>query len=81
MTGNEVGAQITNILTVEPNLNGDSGFSIEDEWANYFTRQQLLSDIVSGQMHPDDLLDCIGDGGHNVDAYIDGVEWALQPLL
>lgn len=81
MANQDIGSHLTNILTVEPILDGGSGFSVEDEWRNYFQRQNLLFDIVNGTMHPDDLLDAVSTHGHDVDAYIDGVEYGLQPFL
>lgn len=81
MLSHDAGSKITNCLTIEPVLDGESGFSIEDEWKNYFQRQNLLSDIINGTMHPDDLLDAVGTHGHDVDGYIDGVEMALRPFL
>lgn len=35
------------------------GNDFEEDVARYCARQELLAAVLDGQMHPDDLLDCL----------------------
>jgi hypothetical protein len=73
-------ASLWSVLSVEPGQ-----VQVEEDpeilWQQYFRRQRLLKDVVTGEMHPDDLLDCLLDDGLSPDDYLDNVDIALQPYV
>lgn len=74
------GAGLWNVLSVEP----DETTAEEDPeilWQQYFRRQRLLAQVVTGEMHPDDMLDCLLEDNLSPDEYLEGVEEALRPLF
>jgi hypothetical protein len=74
------GAGLWSVLSVEP----DEATTEEDPeilWQQYFRRQRLLKSVVTGEMDPDDLLDCLLEDNLSPDEYLDDVEEALRPLF
>ena len=74
------GASLWSVLSVEP----DEAIANDDPevlWQQYFRRQRLLKSVVTGHMHPDDLLDCLLEDNLSPDEYLDSVEDALRPLF
>jgi hypothetical protein len=69
-------ASLWSVLSVEPDeIQTDDDPEIL--WQQYFRRQQLLKQVVAGEMHPDDMLDCLLDDGLSPDDYLDSVDNAL----
>jgi hypothetical protein len=74
------GAGLWSVLSVEP----DEATTEEDPeilWQQYFRRQRLLKSVVVGEMHPDDMLDCLLEDNLSPDEYLEVVEEALRPLF
>jgi hypothetical protein len=75
------GEKLWSLLSREPDIVDAGVADVQQEWANYFTRQRLLAEIVKGEMHPDDLLDCMIDQGMSPDVYLDEVEDDLREFV
>lgn len=75
------GSLIWTSLSVEPEQVQTPDDDPEILWQQYFRRQNLLASIVMGEMHPDDLLDCMLDDGISPDDYLDDVDAALAEVL
>lgn len=75
------GSQLWATLSTEPDFSHPTDVDTEALWAQYFRRQKLLGQIVSGTMHPDDLLDCLSDDGLSPDNYLASVDQALEPFI
>jgi hypothetical protein len=74
------GAGLWSVLSVEP----DEAIANDDPeilWQQYFRRQRLLKSVVTGEMDPDDLLDCLLEDNLSPDEYLESVEEALRPLF
>jgi hypothetical protein len=74
------GAGLWSVLSVEP----DEAIANDDPeilWQQYFRRQRLLKNVVTGEMDPDDLLDCLLEDNLSPDEYLESVEEALRPLF
>jgi hypothetical protein len=74
------GARLWSVLSVEPE-EATSNDDPEVLWQQYFRRQHLLKKVVTGEMHPDDLLDCLLEDGLSPDEYLDTVDHELRPFL
>ncbi|MBW4551053.1 MAG: hypothetical protein KME35_08080 [Aphanocapsa sp. GSE-SYN-MK-11-07L] len=61
-------------------LRGERDWTPEQEWKRYVQRQTLLQQVIFGNMHPDDLLDCLLDHDLSPDDYLDQVDDGLRPL-
>jgi hypothetical protein len=73
-------AALWSVLSVEP----DKAIANDDPevlWRQYFRRQHLLKSVVTGEMQPDDLLDCLLEDNLSPDEYLDSVDDALRPLF
>jgi hypothetical protein len=73
-------ASLWSVLSVEPEV-VQTDDDPEILWQQYFRRQQLLREVVTGAMHPDDMLDCLLDDGLSPDDYLDSVDNALIGVL
>jgi hypothetical protein len=73
-------ASLWSVLSVEPN-EAQNMDDPEVLWQQYFRRQHLLKQVVTGEMHPDDLLDCLLDDGLSPDDYLDAVDNALSEVV
>jgi hypothetical protein len=73
-------AGLWSTLSVEPD---ETNLECDPEvlWQQYFRRQHLLKSVVTGEMHPDDLLDCLLEDNLSPDEYLESVEDALRPLF
>lgn len=74
------GASLWSLLSVEPEKT-TADEDVEVLWQQYFRRQHLLKRVVTGEMDPDDLLDCLLEDNLSPDEYLDSVEEALRPLF
>jgi hypothetical protein len=74
------GAFLWSALSVEPDETNEEE-DIEVLWQQYFRRQRLLKDVVTGVMNPDDLLDCLLEDNLSPDEYLEQVDDALRPLF
>lgn len=75
------GATAWSALSIEPEQIQTPDDDPEVLWNQYFRRQRLLSDIVRGEMHPDDLLDCMLEDNISPDDYLDDMEFALAGMV
>jgi hypothetical protein len=75
------GEQIWQTLSREPVIIDSQEVDLELLWEQYFKRQRLLGEILQGNMHPDDLLDCMLDDGMSPDVYLEEVDLALLGVM
>ncbi len=75
------GAKAWSALSLEPEQIQTPDDDPEVLWNQYFRRQRLLSDIVRGEMHPDDLLDCMLEDNISPDDYLEDMEFALAGMV
>jgi hypothetical protein len=75
------GAQIWQVLSREPVIVDSHDVDVDLLWNQYFRRQRLLGEIVRGNMHPDDLLDCMLEDGMSPDVYLEEVERDLSEVM
>jgi hypothetical protein len=75
------GNQLWNVLSREPEIEHPEDVDIEQLWAQYFQRQRLLGDILRGERHPDDLLDCLLEHEMSPDDYLDEVDVDLREFV
>lgn len=68
-------------LSREPEIERPDEVDVSALWGQYFRRQRLLGEILTGTMHPDDLLDCMLDDGLSPDDYLNEVEQDLHGLV
>jgi hypothetical protein len=75
------GDRLWSILSTEPIIEHPQDCDVNTLWAQYFNRQRLLGQIVTGQMNPDDLLDALLDDELSPDDYLEEVDAALEPFV
>lgn len=74
------GASLWSLLSVEPEqVKADEDPKIL--WEQYFRRQRLLKQVVEGEMHPDDLLDCLIEDHLSPDEYLKYLDDALRDIV
>jgi hypothetical protein len=75
------GDRLWQILSREPEIERPDEVDIEKLWSQYFQRQHLLGDIIRGEIHPDDLLDCLLEHEMSPDDYLAEVDDDLQECV
>lgn len=68
-------------LSREPEIENSIDADVSVLWTQYFRRQRLLGEILKGNMHPEDLLDCMLEDGMSPDAYLEEVEQDLSGVM
>lgn len=71
-------------LEIQPDdarIVAEQNISPQKAWAEYVQRQQLLSAILHGKAHPDDILDCLSDQGEAVDEFEEAIDAVVEDVL